>query len=247
MQVKPEILAILDRAVLDGRTLTLAGQINRKTYQEVAKIIETAGGKWNRKAQAHVFEHDAIDTIEPILLTGEYTRTKQDFGQFDTPMKLAKAIVWRADIREGMMCLEPSAGIGNIVEAIEGLGGQVAAYEIDAKRLHQCKERCTLTHGIRLSDFLSATPEPIFDRVVMNPTFQKQADIAHVKHAAKFLKPDGRLISIMSSGITFRNTKLATEFRAFLDDHDAEVQQLPEGSFAETGTNVNAVVVSFQV
>jgi 16S rRNA G1207 methylase RsmC len=36
----------------------------------------------------------------------------------------------------------------------------------------------------------------------MNPPFARQADIHHVNHALKFLKPDGLLVSVMSAGVT---------------------------------------------
>jgi predicted RNA methylase len=246
VKVEQDILEILERSHLQGSELRLPpAQLDRKTYQAVNQIIEAAGGKWNRKAKAHVFEGEAIETIEPILLTGEYTRIKQDFGQFDTPEDVALDVVRRAKIEPGMSVLEPSAGIGNLVDAIEKAGGRVEAFEIDAKRLQACKDRCILAGGLRLSDFLSSKPEPVFDRVVMNPPFAKQADIAHVLHAAKFLKPGGRLVSIMSASVTFRTDSKTEAFRDFINARGAHHGHLPAASFRQSGTMVNAVVVSF--
>lgn len=246
MRVEQNILEILERSVVEGALLRLpATQLDRGTYQAVNKVIEAAGGKWSRKDRAHIFEGEAIETIEPILLTGEYTRTKQDFGQFDTPEEVALDVVRRAQIEPGMHVLEPSAGIGNIVDAVEKAGGRVEAFEIDAKRLHACKDRCILAGGIRLSDFLTSKPEPIFDRVVMNPPFARQADIDHVLHATKFLKPEGRLVSIMSASVTFRTDAKTEAFRNFINARGASHGHLPAGSFKESGTMVNSVVVSF--
>lgn len=57
-------------------------------------------------------------------------------------------------------------------------------------------------------------PTPIYDRIVMNPPFLKQADIHHVNHALKFLRPDtGLLVSVMSAGVSFRVNNLTTSFR----------------------------------
>jgi hypothetical protein len=39
-----------------------------------------------------------------------------------------------------------------------------------------------------------------FDRVVMNPPFDHGADIKHVEHARKFLKPGGRLVAVVANG-----------------------------------------------
>lgn len=246
MKVEQNILEILERSRLDGQLLMLPPtQLDRNTYIAVNKVIEAAGGKWDRKARAHVFEGLATDTIDPILLTGEYTRTKQDFGQFDSPPAVVARLIELAEIEPGMATLEPSAGIGNIVEGVEVSGGLVTAYEIDAKRLHAAKDRCTLHGGIHLRDFLFADPEPAFDRVVMNPPFAKQADIAHVTHAAKFLKPGGRLVSVMSASVTFRTDAKSEAFRKLINERSASHEKLPEGAFKDSGTMVNAVIVSF--
>lgn len=248
MRVEQNILEVLERSVVEGALLRLPPtQLDRNTYTAVNKVIEAAGGKWDRKSKAHVFKGEAADTIDPILLTGEYTLTKQDFGQFDTPAELAHHVVKLANITPGMSALEPNAGIGNIVEAIERAGGCVSAHEIDAQRLHACKDRCILAGGIRLNDFLSAKPEPVFDRVVMNPPFARQADIAHVTHAAKFLRPGGRLVSIMSASVTFRTDSKSEAFRNFISSLDAHHETLPPGAFKDSGTMVNAVIVSFDV
>lgn len=246
MRVEQDILEILERSTVEGGTLRLPpAQLDRRVYAVVNKVIEAAGGRWCRKARAHVFDGDAIDTIDPILLTGEYTLTKQDFGQFDTPMDLAHQVTNLARIESGMSVLEPSAGIGNLVDAAEQAGGRVEAFETDAKRLHACKDRCILAGGIRLSDFLSSKPEPIFDRVVMNPPFAKQADIKHVTHAAKFLRPGGRLVAIMSASVTFRTDARSEEFRNLINARGATHEILPPKSFKDSGTAVNAVVVAF--
>lgn len=246
MKVEQNILEILERSALVGAMLRLPpSRLDPPTYRAVNKIIEAAGGKWSRKECAHIFDADAIDTIEPILLTGEYTRTKQDFGQFDTPEKIVGRIIELACIAPGMVVLEPSAGIGNIVDAIERAGGRAHAYEIDAKRLASCKDRCILAGGIRLRSFLADKPEPMFDVVAMNPPFAKQADIEHVMHAAKFLKPGGRLVSVMSASIAFRTDAKTEAFRAFINSRNAQIEKLPAGAFKASGTSVNAVIVSF--
>lgn len=245
LRVAENVLHVLDRAIVDGSRLTLVGQLDRKLYQAANQVIEAAGGRWDRKAKAHVFDGLAADAIEPILLTGEYSRTKQDFGQFDTPADLAQRVAVMADIKPSMAVLEPSCGIGNIVEAAERAGGRVMGFEIDAKRLHEAKERCIFAGGLRHSSFLAAEPETVFDRVVMNPPFARQDDIRHVMHAACFLKPGGRLVAIMSASVMFRDNRLTQDFRAFVATHGGTIERLPDGSFAQSGTSVNTCLVSF--
>ena len=70
-----DTLAILSGLQFDGNAARITGgQLNRQMYLRVNEALETAGGTWNRKAKAHLFEGDAADAIEPLLLTGEGLR-----------------------------------------------------------------------------------------------------------------------------------------------------------------------------
>jgi predicted RNA methylase len=243
-QIAQDVLKVLDAATIDGALLTLNGELDRKLYVETNKVIEAAGGKWNRSKKAHVFDGLAIDAIEPIILTGEYARTKQDFGQFDTPSALAEEVVALAAIEAGMLVLEPSAGIGNIARAAANAGGVVTAIEIDPKRAGQLAGLPGVTgHN---HDFLQSTPNQHFDCVVMNPPFAKQDDIRHVLHAFKFLRSGGRLVAIMSNSVMFRENKLTADFREFVETHRGTMKALPEGSFKSSGTAVNTCVVTIE-
>ncbi len=43
------------------------------------------------------------------------------------------------------------------------------------------------------ADFLAVTPDTLgtFDRILMNPPFERGADAEHVRHAFRFLTPGG--------------------------------------------------------
>ncbi len=42
----------------------------------------------------------------------------------------------------------------------------------------------------------------------MNPPFSRQQDIRHVMHAAKFLKPGGRLVAVMGASAISGSNRL---------------------------------------
>lgn len=254
IRVPEDVLRVLSAADLDGPRLMLTGQLDRKLYVDTNKVLEAAGGKWNRTAKAHVFEGDAIEVIEPIILTGEYSRIKQDFGQFDTPPALVERLIELAGIEPGMWVLEPSAGIGNIAVALIERGALVETCEMDEKRCAQLTMRilklnetqATASCIGRNANFLTVDPgeDPSFDRVVMNPPFARQADIDHVLHALKFLKPGGRLVSVMSAGVMFRADKRATGFRDLVAAKGGVIERLPDGAFKDSGTMVNTCIVT---
>lgn len=243
MKINQDVLVVLDRAVVTNNRLVLQGTLDRKLYADVNKVLEAIGGKWNRGAKAHVFEMPVADVLDPIMETGEYSRTKQDFGQFDSPSAVVARVIQLSRIESGMAVLEPSAGLGNIARAAEAAGGRVTAIEIDSKR---AKALGDIPHiEIHVDDFLSIHRVASFDRVVMNPPFARQDDIRHVLHASRFLKPGGRLVSVMSASVMFRDNRATVEFRQFVTDQGGEFERLPEGSFASSGTSIHSCIVHF--
>ena len=92
------------------------------------------------------------------------------------------------------------------------------------------------------SDFLATSPTGLTDVVVGNPPFAKRADVHHIRHAWKFLRPGGRLVEIASVGVMHRDDALGSEFRSFVAAH-GRFEELPEGSFIESGTSVRTCLV----
>ena len=244
MKIDRNVMAVLEAAVVDGNKLVLTGQLDRKTYEATNKVLTAIGGKWDWKAKGHLFACDAAEVVDQVLLTGEYSRTKHDFGQFDTPDVLAERAFSLADVRPGMSVLEPSAGVGNIAKAARQFGGMLTCWEIDQKRAIKLEG---IAHSLNVGDFLAADPSPVFDRVVMNPPFARQADIDHVLHAFKFLRTGGRLVAIMSASVMFRVNSKTVAFRDFVAAQGGTIEKLPEGAFKESGTGVSTCLVQIDV
>lgn len=246
MRVDNTVLNVLAAAQMDGPRLMLVGQLDRALYTQTNKVLEAAGGKWDKKAKAHVFTVDAADAMEQIIQTGEVTliRTiQQDFGYFPTPPAVVARLVELAALRPALDALEPSAGRGAIAKALHAAGCLVDCVELLPANVAALCEQAAY-HAVQQGDFLKIEPEPAYDRVVMNPPFAKQADIHHVSHALRFLKPDGLLVSVMSAGVTFRDNKLAKDFRAMVEARGGDIEALPDGAFKESGTGVRTVIVT---
>lgn len=242
MKVPTAVLEVLDRADTDGPRLTLTGTLDRKLYLDTAKVLEAAGGKWSRRERVHLFDGDAADVIEAVILTGEIVSKRQEFGYFPTPAPIVEQLLGLAGIEPGMRVLEPSAGRGAIALAAAGAGGLVDCVEIQPGHADAIRDEHCMDVTVLVADFLTTNPQPVYDRVVMNPPFARQADIAHVEHAWGALKPGGRLVAVMSAGVTFRQTAPAVAFRSRLDALGGELHPLPEGAFKESGTGVSAVI-----
>jgi SAM-dependent methyltransferase len=154
-------------------------------------------------------------------------------GFVPTPPGVIELILDRAGIGPEDSVLEPSAGSGNILEALRNAGieqQRVTALEISLELAEIARGE---GYGVEATDFLEHAGE--YDRVVMNPPFEKNQDIAHVRHAYKLLKPGGRLVSVMSAGVMQGGTRVREEFRAWLDEVGGTVEELPASAFMEKG------------
>lgn len=247
MKVDATVLNVLAEAQMEGNRLVLTGQLDRALYVQTNKVLEAAGGKWDRKAKAHVFTVDAADAMEQIIQTGEVSliRTiQQDFGYFPTPAPVVARLIGLAGPKAGMDCLEPSAGQGAIARALFAVGCVVDCVEILPANFAVLAEQ-EAYNAVHLGDFLKVEPEfGSYDRVVMNPPFARQADIHHVLHALKFLKPGGLLVSVMSASVTFRDNALTQGFRDLIRARGGDIEALPEGSFKDSGTGVRTIIVT---
>lgn len=231
-------------------------QTDRATYLKVKKALEAIGGKWNKKAQATVFEdEDAETAVREACVTGVYVDRKKEFDFWETPAALADRLTASADLFDGCVVLEPSAGTGAILRAVrraeEDCGftvGVVIAVELDEK--HADTIESTLPEDSILvcpCDFVVPMPNgPSFtvDRVLMNPPFSRLQDCEHVRRGFDYLKPGGTLVSIMSPAFQFHSSRKALDFRAWFESVDGTCLDLPDGSFKSSGTGVRTVMVT---
>ena len=243
MRIDDDVLAVLSRSTVVGSSLVIPDQLDRKLYVKTNKVLEAAGGKWNRKARAHIFDCDAEARVDQMILSGEIEIPKDEFNYFPSPPAVVETLIRLADIKHGMLVLEPSAGRGAIAFACADRGAIVECYELMEANFQILAAGNRIREVIR-ADFLQVHPDPDYDAVVMNPPFAGQADIKHVMHAMKFLKPGGILVSVMSAGVMFRENRLTREFREFVIERGGTIAKLPDGAFKESGTMVRTVVVT---
>lgn len=248
--IPEHVLEILQRSTIEGCLLKLPNErLDRPTYTAVNKTLEAAGGKWDRFKAGHVFPSDPTEILGLALASGsivdEARAKKKERQAFMTPPLIALHVAEMAGVKAGRTVLEPSAGEGALALAAQYLGGDVWCVEKDEQAA-----RTLIPSGFNvwIGDFLKTTLTDVggkpFDRVVMNPPFTKGQDIAHVTHALNFLKPRGVLVAITGKGWTFHDTKRAADFRNLVARHGRILEELPEGTFRESGTDVATLLIS---
>ena len=185
--------------------------------------------------------HDAPETFT------SKTSLARNFGHYPTPEAVAHRLVEAASIRTPQhgeapaLILEPSAGGGNIA-SLAACRGTVDCIEIQPHLAEMLKAAGIYRH-VWTADFLDRTATPVYDYILMNPPFDRERDIDHVTHALKFLNETGLLIAVMSAGTEFRETAKSRAFRDHMAQLNARWKDLPAGSFASVGTNVNTLLL----
>lgn len=174
---------------------------------------------------------------------------------FPTPPDLARRM---ADIAAwhcggslaGKRMLDPEAGTGNLIRAAMNAATgfdcylRVTAVEISSALVSGLEEQRRKTlyandsnFKIVHADFLDLQPSDLeqFDVILMNPPFKNGEDIKHINHARQFLKPGGILVAICAGGPR-QEEQLKTLTHSWV--------KLPEGTFKESGTGVNTVLLT---
>ncbi len=165
-------------------------------------------------------------------------------GFFPTPPAVIERMIELAEIEPGMLCLEPSAGKGDLAEAIVRAGAEVFCVEVN-HTLYEIllAKRINATRG----DFLQMGGIRAVDRALLNPPFERGQDCDHVQHAYTFLRPGGRLVAVMSRGAFTRQFRKEASFRAWLAQVNGVAEDLPadsfNGAFRSTGVACKLVVI----
>lgn len=258
VKIAPEVLSILERSTVRRRSLTLPEQLSRADYVAVNKVLTMLGAKWDRASKSHLFatENEASE-IATVLDTGQAVDLKKRNQFFETPLNVGKIVCGKAELdpRRRYHVLEPSCGTGALIEAIliaapeafvtgvEAWGGYVE----DAERRYYpfTWRKPVIFH----EDFMALGDKyekACFDRVIMNPPFRNQQDVDHVLRAYEYVAPGGILVSVMSPSWEWRDNAKSREFRDFVKAHGGTVDALPEGAFAESGTNIRTVILKLR-
>jgi SAM-dependent methyltransferase len=177
-----------------------------------------------------------FNTLRDRADNGTAPRAVSAFQLFQTPPDLAARLVALLDLAPGARVLEPSAGLGRILDALTPAQPAEAvavehAPQLAAELFRQDRARVRLLQR----DFLTCTPAELgtFDAVAMNPPFHLRADIRHTLHALAFLRPGGVL-----AGLCMDTPHRAAALRPLCD----EWQPIPAGAFRAEGTGVPVIL-----
>lgn len=221
-------------------------QLDRKLYVEVKTALELIGGKWKtgrNNTGGFIFPKDPTELIAELINGGDQN-LKKDYQFYPTPDHLCEEMAILASIQPNDKVLEPSAGQGAIIKAINHHTDiKVDYYELmPTNRL--ILEKAGLNCNYLGDDFLNHKTSNKYDVIIANPPFTNNQDIDHLRHMYECLKPGGRLVCITSTSWHRGSQKKQLEFKEWLGNKlNSSIQFLKEGTFKESGTNIETILV----
>lgn len=242
--------------IRDGNALIEDGTVPADRYNEAFDVV--GRGVWLKRfknGRGHLFfGPDALRDVNRALAEfyGDVlpdaaeerpaapragTAVAKDLQYYPTPARVVDLVLQDLRIAAGARVLEPSCGCGRFMDALRARGARVFGIEVDPGRAAQCRAR---GHSVLTANFLETEPTADFDHVVMNPPFSGKLYMRHVRHAFKYLKAGGLLISILPITARYDHGLVASEF------NEPSWWDLPVGSFSESGTNINTTVLKVQ-
>ncbi len=239
---------VLKECTVEGNNVKLPeGQLDRKLYVKVAKKLELIGGKWKgRPVFAFQFPSDPTELLEQIA-NGEARNLKKEYQYFATPADLADVLCDLAELEfpedKEPAILEPSAGQGAIVEAINRAYPEKPVCCYEAMPTNVTILRKNIDVIFLGEDFLQCNHKDKYDRVIANPPFSKNQDIDHVYKMYEVCKPGGIIVTITGEHWTFAQENKCNEFRFWLEGKDHDNYDIPRETFKESRTMVGGRIL----
>lgn len=262
----------LSKCRVEGNVLFLPGE-HLDNYKEVRTALMNAGGKYSRNK--FVFKGPAQPFIDR-LMGGESVNIKKEFQFYQTPPELADRLVRLAQLHKESKILEPSAGAGNIMEAIHrdiGMKTQIDFCELMPENLQVLQHKMEIgkiNGRFICNDFLAMEEDFRYHFIVANPPFTKGQDCDHVQKMYRLVHYDGFISTIMSTSWLYATNGKGKKFRDWLDDknevedwhrfcnigidmqfHRANgdrvyIEMVDANTFKESGTSVRTCIIVIQ-
>jgi SAM-dependent methyltransferase len=210
--------------------------MNRPTFNRLHALrMENDEARYRQQDMAPRFA-----TLAGRHENGTAPRAVSAFQLFQTPAPLAVRLVAALNLNRSCRVLEPSAGLGRILDAIAKTGAwDVTAVEVAPECAAELYRQQRPEVRLLQRDFLACTVAELgrFDAVAMNPPFHMRADIRHILHARTFLKPGGKL-----AALCFDTPTRAKALRHLC----ATWEPVEAGAFGKEGTSVATVLLTME-
>jgi Domain of unknown function (DUF4942) len=225
------ILGTKDKGAADKRSFPLgqgAYGESRFAVDEALAILERLGGVIDGGSIA--FDYDICDLVSNELNFTRCVPETKSHQFYPTPSSLSQWVMGMADIAPTSSILEPSAGVGGLLQHLPGhMAVNVTCVEV-AKLHCAVLEQKGYGHVV-CDDFLAFAKKTSYrwDRIIMNPPFSDGRALLHLNAAIGLLKEGGKLVAILPA--SYKNKVKAS-------DCDVEYSSSIDNAFADASVSV---------
>jgi hypothetical protein len=171
------------------------GSDDKHVREQARNVLLSIGAVYDGELDAFRFDYPPQDVVDQIVCSGVVPDDKSH-QFYPTSERLAALSVELAEIQPDHVCLEPSAGNGDLLQLLPSGSDAV---EVSPLRCEILRSRFKEV-AVHETDFLQYSPKLQYDRIVMNPPFDQGRWRTHLDHAASLLGSDGRIVAILPSG-----------------------------------------------
>lgn len=202
-----------------------------KRLREIAGLGEDSPEKKAEKAKARELSEIRSFQIE---------------GFFPTPEKIILRMVGIAGDLQGKTVLDPSCGIGSILDIAKAEGAICYGVEVVPRFAKFCQDYGGFLEVV-CGDFMEQETRP-FDFILMNPPFERKQAALHVMRAFDWLEDGGKLVAVVPS--ILENGQQYEFFRAWLSGKFHEFEAVDPGAFSgsdsfnKTGVSVSLLIIT---
>lgn len=212
------------------------------------KALELIGGKWKGgKTQGFEFNEAPGDLLQEVA-NGKKVNIQKEYQYFATPSDLAFRMASMLEVEEYDMILEPSAGQGALIKMVQVLHPDKYVHYCELMPLNRTILSKLDNVQYMVDNFLKLGANKklrgLFHRIIANPPFSSNQDIDHINLMYDLCAPGGRIVTLASKHWQFASDNKSKLFRIHLKNIRAEVEQIPAGTFQESGTNIETVLIT---
>lgn len=256
-----ERAALILRACADSETAPSVTK--RDAMQAASKKIESGSGYYDCGFESDEWRDSSelAKQLREIAGLGEDTpeqkadkakakelseiRSCRIEGFFPTPEKIIQRMIEIAGDLDGKTVLDPSCGIGSILDLAKSEGATCYGIESSPRLAAFCQSHGGFK-GITMGDFMEEPPRSV-DVVLMNPPFERKQAALHVMRAFDWLAEGGTLVAVVPA--TVADGGQYEFFRAWLGGKDYEFEEIEPGAFSgadsfnKTGVSVSLLTI----
>lgn len=209
-------------------------------YNRLKPYMESMHSHWRERFGGFVFYTD-------FLKMSEEQKHKEQTSFFRTPDELASVMVdLLGELPDRVRLLEPSAGDGSLLNALpKDRQYDLTVIEPDESCVAKLKKQ---GYSPLKQDFVYVAENLLelgqtFDYILMNPPFAGRRDIMHTMLAYRLLSPGGTMVAIVSENAMYYKDYETEKFNKWISEVGAVIHPTKEGSFYESGTMIDVVIL----